>query len=88
MHVSVKRLGGGFGGKIDQCNMVSTATAVAAQKMRRPVRVQLELSDNMRIVGGREPYMCTYKAGVPQPWWCSVYFGISGLKEHIKQMHE
>ncbi|XP_063842980.1 xanthine dehydrogenase/oxidase-like isoform X2 [Scylla paramamosain] len=63
VHVSVKRLGGGFGGKIDQCNIVSTAAAVAAQKMRRPVRVQLDLSDNMRIVGGREPYLCTYKVG-------------------------
>lgn len=63
VHVSVKRLGGGFGGKIDQCNIVSTAAAVAAQKMRQPVRVQLDLSDNMKIVGGREPHMCTYKVG-------------------------
>lgn len=65
VHVSAKRLGGGFGAKIDQCNIVSTACAVAAQKMRRPVRVQLDLSDNMNIVGGREPYLCTYKAGTP-----------------------
>ncbi|KAG0710872.1 Xanthine dehydrogenase [Chionoecetes opilio] len=64
VHVSAKRLGGGFGGKIDQCNIVSTATAVAAYKTRRPVRVQLDLADNMTIVGGREPYLCTYKAGV------------------------
>ncbi|MPC17990.1 Xanthine dehydrogenase/oxidase [Portunus trituberculatus] len=72
VHVSVKRLGGGFGGKIDQCNIVSTATALAAQKMRRPVRVQLELSDNMRIVGGRESYLCSYKVGAPQPWGVDV----------------
>ena len=65
MLVSCKRLGGGFGGKIDQCNMVSTAAAVAAQKLRRPVRVQLDLADNMKIVGGREPHLCTYKAGAP-----------------------
>lgn len=64
VNVSCKRLGGAFGAKIDQCNIVSTAAAVAAYKTRQPVRLQLSLSDNMTIIGGREPYFCTYKVGV------------------------
>lgn len=64
VHVSCKRLGGAFGGKIDQVNIVSTAAAVAAYKTRQPVRVQLDLGDNMTIIGGREPYLCTYKVPI------------------------
>lgn len=57
----MKRLGGGFGAKIDQCNLVSTATALAAQKFRRPVRVALDLETNMTMVGWRDPFYFTYK---------------------------
>ncbi|KAK3879999.1 hypothetical protein Pcinc_015481 [Petrolisthes cinctipes] len=64
VNVSCKRLGGAFGAKIDQCNIVSAATAMAALKTRRPVRVQLDLSENMTIIGWREPYLSTYKIGV------------------------
>ncbi|XP_042860846.1 xanthine dehydrogenase/oxidase-like [Penaeus japonicus] len=64
INVTVKRLGGAFGAKIDQCNIVTTAAAVAAQKVRKPVRVALDLDANMTIIGWREPYLCTYKVGV------------------------
>lgn len=59
--MSCKRVGGAFGAKINQGKIVSTAAALAAYKTQRPVRLMLDLSDNMTIIGGREPYLCTYK---------------------------
>nr|XP_045608547.1 xanthine dehydrogenase/oxidase-like [Procambarus clarkii] len=69
--VTVKRLGGAFGAKIEQGNLVATAAAVAATKVRLPVRVSMDLATNMAIFGGRDPFMSTYKVGlcVP-PRWC------------------
>ncbi|XP_069165338.1 xanthine dehydrogenase/oxidase-like [Procambarus clarkii] len=64
INVTVKRIGGGFGGKIDRCNIIASAAALAAQKVRRPVRISLDLSTNMTAIGWREPFLCTYKVGV------------------------
>ncbi|XP_068204498.1 xanthine dehydrogenase/oxidase-like isoform X2 [Palaemon carinicauda] len=62
--VTVKRLGGAFGSKIDRCNILSTAASLAAQKTRKRVRVALDFDVNTTLIGWREPYLCTYKAGV------------------------
>lgn len=62
--VTVKRIGGAFGSKIDRCNIIATAAALAAQKTRKRVRVSLDFDVNTTLVGWREPYVCTYKAGV------------------------
>lgn len=40
--VQVKRMGGGFGGKETRSIFVSCAAAVAAHKLRRPVRMALD----------------------------------------------
>ena len=56
----VLRLGGAYGGKINRCTMVSTACAVAANKVRRPVRIIMSLQDNMEMVGKRNPYLFSY----------------------------
>ena len=57
----MKRLGGAFGGKIFIQNAVATATAVAANKLRRPVRLWMNLEDNMRMMGKRNPYLFDYQ---------------------------
>ncbi|KAG7171465.1 Indole-3-acetaldehyde oxidase-like [Homarus americanus] len=51
INISVRRLGGGYGGKISRENVVVTAAAVAAKKVKQPVRVTLDLSTNMTLVG-------------------------------------
>lgn len=56
------RVGGGFGGKIYYQTIFSTATAVAAHKLRRPIRLQNERSDDMQMMGGRHPIEFDYKA--------------------------
>ena len=57
----MKRLGGAYGGKIYNPNSCATAAAVAAQKLKRPVRLWLNLEDNMKMLGKRNPYVFDYK---------------------------
>eukprot|EP00897_Mesotaenium_endlicherianum_P009379 jgi/Mesen1/846/ME000112S10986 len=61
--VSVKRVGGAFGSKINRCVPVAMACALAADIVRKPVRLILSLDTNMQNVGGRSPYLCKYKVG-------------------------
>ncbi|XP_060788891.1 xanthine dehydrogenase/oxidase [Neoarius graeffei] len=59
----VKRMGGGFGGKESRSTMLSTAVAIAAQKVKRPVRCMLDRDEDMLITGGRHPFFGYYKVG-------------------------
>ena len=66
VNIRVRRLGGGFGGKISQPNNVAAACAVAATKLRRPVRMLMDLRTNMEMLGKRLPYLVQYKASVDE----------------------
>ncbi|XP_024541348.1 xanthine dehydrogenase/oxidase isoform X2 [Selaginella moellendorffii] len=59
--VSVKRIGGAYGAKINRSSLIAMACAFAADLLKRPVRLVLDLSTNMQLVGGRSPYFCKYK---------------------------
>ena len=61
MNVTTRRLGGGFGGKVTKAKMVAAACAVAANKLRRPVRIVQDLETNMEMMGKRSEYFFTYK---------------------------
>ncbi|KAM9328515.1 xanthine dehydrogenase/oxidase-like [Pholidichthys leucotaenia] len=61
--VRVKRMGGGFGGKESRTMMLSTVVAVAANKLKRPVRCMLDRDEDMLITGGRHPFYGKYKVG-------------------------
>ncbi|OQV23093.1 Xanthine dehydrogenase [Hypsibius exemplaris] len=62
INVTVKRTGGGFGGKGGK-NWIAGASAVAAFLTRRPVKVHVSLWDNLRMKGRRYPYLMKYQAG-------------------------
>lgn len=53
MNVYVRRVGGGFGGKQSRPPQLATACAVAAQKLKRPVRLVLSLPANLEAMGKR-----------------------------------
>lgn len=60
----VKRLGGGFGGKETRSIQLSGMCAVAANKMRRPVRCMLNRDDDIVTSGQRHPFLARWKIGV------------------------
>ena len=61
---TIRRLGGSYGGKITLPNHLVAAAAVAASKVKRPVRLWLSLEDNMRMLGKRTQYLFDYKMGI------------------------
>ena len=64
INMTVRRLGGAYGGKISQPNISAAACAVAATKLNRPVRLAMDLRSNMEMLGKRLPYLTKYKASV------------------------
>lgn len=64
INMHVRRLGGGFGGKISRPALIACATAIAAQLLNRPVRFVMTIEANMSIVGKRYPTISNYEADV------------------------
>ncbi|XP_050301532.1 xanthine dehydrogenase/oxidase-like [Anthonomus grandis grandis] len=62
--VSVKRLGGSYGGKIIRGNYANAAAALAAYKLQKPVRMWMPFHTNMDIIGKRHPFYMKYEVGV------------------------
>ncbi|KAM3303270.1 abscisic-aldehyde oxidase isoform X1 [Capsicum chacoense] len=63
IRVITRRVGGAFGGKSVRAMPVSTACALAAYKLRRPVRIYVNRNTDMIINGGRHPMKVTYSVG-------------------------
>ncbi|XP_072274825.1 aldehyde oxidase-like [Pyxicephalus adspersus] len=59
----VKRVGGAFGGKVTKPGIFASASAVAAQKTKRPIRCVLERNEDMLMTAGRHPFKGIYKVG-------------------------
>uniref|UniRef100_G3WE87 aldehyde oxidase n=1 Tax=Sarcophilus harrisii TaxID=9305 RepID=G3WE87_SARHA len=59
----VKRVGGGFGGKVSKPAVYGAITAVAANKTGHPIRLVLDRKEDMLIKGGRHPLFAKYKVG-------------------------
>ncbi|TMS38408.1 hypothetical protein L596_005140 [Steinernema carpocapsae] len=62
--VKVKRIGGGFGGKESVCGIFAAPAALAAQRLRKPVRITVERFDDMAISGTRHPFRFDYKVAI------------------------
>ncbi|XP_043716013.1 indole-3-acetaldehyde oxidase isoform X2 [Telopea speciosissima] len=63
VRVITRRVGGGFGGKAIRSLPVATACALAAHKLRRPVRIYLDRKTDMIMAGGRHPMKVNYSVG-------------------------
>ncbi|XP_021958024.1 xanthine dehydrogenase [Folsomia candida] len=63
INIQVKRIGGGFGGKITQPAHIAAAAAVAATTVRQPVRIVLDIETNMKMLGRRLPFYMKYEVG-------------------------
>ncbi|KAL6053752.1 xylitol dehydrogenase, variant 2 [Balamuthia mandrillaris] len=60
---SVRRIGGGFGGKETQNINFACCAAVAAYHQNRPVRLLLSRDEDMLYTGKRHPFQGNYKVG-------------------------
>ncbi|KAL2945567.1 Benzaldehyde dehydrogenase (NAD(+)) [Bienertia sinuspersici] len=63
IRVITRRVGGGFGGKSMKAMPVATACALAAHKLRLPVRTYLNRKTDMIMAGGRHPMKISYSVG-------------------------
>uniref|UniRef100_A0A0K2TGM1 xanthine dehydrogenase n=1 Tax=Lepeophtheirus salmonis TaxID=72036 RepID=A0A0K2TGM1_LEPSM len=63
VNVSVKRLGGGFGGKETRSIPFTLAAAWAAVQYRKPVRFALERDEDMIMSSYRHPFLGKYRVG-------------------------
>ncbi|KAH9502657.1 hypothetical protein Btru_074041 [Bulinus truncatus] len=63
INVSVKRIGGGFGGKVYHHASVVLPAAVAAYKTHRPIRLVLERDLDMKLIGTRRAIWAQYQVG-------------------------
>ncbi|XP_064073184.1 uncharacterized protein LOC113399628 [Vanessa tameamea] len=64
INVIVRRVGGGYGGKITRSSQIACAAALVSQLQGKPCRFILPLQTNMKIIGKRAPTYCKFEAGV------------------------
>ncbi|XAR60238.1 Aldehyde oxidase [Bertholletia excelsa] len=63
VRVLTRRVGGGFGGKAIRAMPIAAACALAAHKLRCPVRMYLNRKTDMIMAGGRHPMKIKYSVG-------------------------
>ena len=61
--VEVRRMGGAFGGKESQGNLLAATAALAAHVTRRPAKVCYDRDDDMMITGKRHDARIDYRVG-------------------------
>ena len=57
----MRRLGGGYGGKITNSLPIASSCAVAAVKLNRPVRIVLDIENMIDMCSSRLPYLISYE---------------------------
>ena len=63
VRVEFRRMGGGFGGKETQAGHLAVWAAVAAHKLKRPVKLRLDRDDDFMVTGKRHPFAYDYTVG-------------------------
>ena len=63
VRVECRRMGGGFGGKETQAGHLAVWAAIAAHKVRRPVKLRLDRDDDFMVTGKRHPFAYEYTVG-------------------------
>jgi xanthine dehydrogenase large subunit len=61
--VETRRLGGGFGGKETQGNLMAASAALVAKMTGRPAKVRLDRDNDMVLTGKRHDFVIDYEVG-------------------------
>lgn len=62
--VKTKRLGGGFGGKVNNASWIACMCAVVARKLNRPAYGFLSRADDLAVTGKRHAAYAKYRVGI------------------------
>jgi xanthine dehydrogenase large subunit len=63
VRVECRRMGGGFGGKETQAGHLAVWAAIAANKLKCPVKLRLDRDDDFLVTGKRHPFAYDYSVG-------------------------
>ncbi|HAT31863.1 MAG TPA: xanthine dehydrogenase molybdopterin binding subunit [Janthinobacterium sp.] len=63
VHVECRRMGGGFGGKESQSGIWAACAAIAANALKRPVKLRADRDDDMMVSGKRHEFYYEYEVG-------------------------
>jgi xanthine dehydrogenase large subunit len=63
VRVECRRMGGGFGGKETQAGQLAVWAAIAANKLKCPVKLRLDRDDDFLVTGKRHPFAYEYSVG-------------------------
>jgi xanthine dehydrogenase large subunit len=63
VEVICRRMGGGFGGKEGNASIFSQSAALAAHKLKKPVKLRVNRDDDMTITGKRHDFRIDYQVG-------------------------
>ena len=63
VRVECRRMGGGFGGKETQAGHMAVWSAIAAHKLKRPVKLRLDRDDDFLVTGKRHPFAYEFTVG-------------------------
>ncbi|NMM12043.1 MAG: xanthine dehydrogenase molybdopterin binding subunit [Rhodoferax sp.] len=63
VRVECRRMGGGFGGKETQAGHLAVWAAIAAHKLKCPIKLRLDRDDDFLITGKRHPFAYDYTVG-------------------------
>ncbi|KAB7781951.1 xanthine dehydrogenase molybdopterin binding subunit [Methylorubrum populi] len=63
IQVECRRMGGGFGGKESQSGLHVCVVALAASKLKRPVKLRLDRDDDFMVTGRRHGFEYDYEVG-------------------------
>ena len=63
VQVSCRRMGGGFGGKESQSAVFACVAAVAAARLKRPVKLRVDRDDDFLVTGRRHPFEFDWDVG-------------------------
>lgn len=63
VQVACRRMGGGFGGKESQSALFACVAAIAAQRLKRPVKLRVDRDDDFLVTGRRHGFEYDYDVG-------------------------
>lgn len=63
VRVECRRMGGGFGGKESQSALFACVAAVAATRLKRPVKLRVDRDDDFMVTGRRHCFWYRYDVG-------------------------